>query len=205
MNHGLFGAAILMAALFGSPSCSPEKPPQAKPSAADELTIVNVTPGEAGGEIEDSFTVSCTVSAVDKASRKITLSGDDGTKASFTAGPEVRNFDQLKAGDKVVATFLQRLKVFVRSGSEDPSLSHSAALAAAPKGAKPGVMASEVYEVTASVKSIDPVARKATLAFADGKTRVASVRPDVDLSRYNVGDTVVIRVSLALSLLVEKP
>ncbi len=93
----------------------------------------------------------------------------------------------------------------MRSGSEEPSVTHAAALATAPKGAKPGAMVAEMYEIVASVKSIDSANRTAILQFSDGQTRTVHVRPDVDLSRYKVGDSVVIRVTSALSVLVENP
>jgi hypothetical protein len=43
------------------------------------------------------------------------------------------------------------------------------------------------------------------LKFADGTTRQFLVRPDVDPSRYKVGDRVVIRVTSSLSLLAARP
>jgi len=66
-------------------------------------------------------------------------------------------------------------------------------------------MVADMYEIVASVKSIDSANRTAILQFSDGQTRTVHVRPDVDLSRYKVGDSVVIRVTSALSVLVENP
>jgi hypothetical protein len=54
-------------------------------------------------------------------------------------------------------------------------------------------MVGESYEIGAKVKAIDAAKRMATLQFADGQTRNVRVRDDVDLSRYTVGDNVVIR------------
>lgn len=195
--------AVGMLALASCESDKKDKEPPAKAPA--DFTTVSVQPGEAGGMVEDTFTVTATVSAVDKSTRKITLKGETGEQTSFTAGPEIRNFDQIQAGDKVTATITERLNVFVRGSGTDPSVSHSAALAAAPKGAKPGVLVAETYEVVAAVKAIDTAKRTATLQFSDGQTKVVPVRSDVDLARYKVGDNVVIRVSAALSVLVEKP
>ena len=88
-----------------------------------------------------------------------------------------------------------------RDGAE-PSVSHVAALSSAPKGDKPGAMVAEVYEIVATVQSIDTVARTATLKFPDGQSRTVAVRPDVDLTRYAAGDSVVIRVTASLAILV---
>jgi hypothetical protein len=144
------------------------------------------------------------VSDIQKSSRKITLIASDGTTGTFTAGPQIRNFDQLRVGDKVTATISERLVVFVRSDGTDPSITHAAALSAAPKGAKPGAIVAEMYEIVATVKSIDPAKRTATLQFGADQA-VVQVRQDVDLSRYKVGDSVVIRVTAMLSVLAESP
>jgi len=206
MNNKLAAAALLLAGALGLASCTSEKKAEPASSAPPQsVRTVAVQAGEAGGVVEDAFTVSARVSDLDRPSRHITLTASDGTKTTFTAGPQIRNFDQLLVGDKVNATFTERLVVFVRSSSEEPSVTHAAALATAPKGAKPGAMVAEMYEIVASVKSIDSANRTATLQFSDGQTRTVHVRPDVDLSRYKVGDSVVIRVTSALSVLVENP
>jgi hypothetical protein len=197
-------AALVLAAGVAVVSCNSDKKNEtaAEPSANRTVTM---NEGQAGGVVEDTFTAQAIVSDVDKSTRKVSLKGSDGNTTSFTAGPEIKNFDQIKKGDKVTATVKERLVVFVRSGSEDPTISHRAALATAPKGAKPGAMSSEMYEITARVTAIDTANRVATLSFGQGETRTVHVRPDVDLSRYKVGDTVVIQVSAALSVLVETP
>lgn len=197
-------AAIPLVGLLTLASCESDRKPSPTGSAT-ATSKFDFETGEAGGVAEDSITVTTTVSAIDKATRSVTLTGAEGRQASFTAGPEIRNFDQLRVGDRVEATLIERLKVFVRSGEEEPSVSHSAAIAAAPKGAKPGVMAGEMYEVVATVKAIDPETRTATLLFSDGQSRTVPIRRDVELSRYKVGDNVVIRVSTALSVIVKKP
>jgi len=204
--HCKSAAAFLFAGSLLLASCNSEK--KAEPDSASSgqgTRTVGFVAGEAGGMVEDTFTAKATVSDIDKTNRKITLKASDGSKGTFTAGPEIRNFDQLREGDKVNATVTERMQVFVRSTGEDPSITHAAALATAPKGAKPGAMVAEMYEIVATVKSIDSINRKASLQFADGQTRIVNVRPDVDLSRYKVGDSVVIRVSTALTVLAQAP
>ena len=123
----------------------------------------------------------------------------------FTAGPEIQNFDQIHVGDKVNVTIAEKLVVFVRGGDDaDPTVTHAAALATAPKGAKPGAIVAEGYEIVANVKAIDSDARTATLEFSEGQTRVVKIRKDVDLSKYKVGDNVVIRVTETIAVLVGK-
>jgi Cu/Ag efflux protein CusF len=200
--------ALALVLLIATASCS--KKGKTEPMVADsrlhssEATAATYTPGEAGGTVQDTFTATATVAAVDVAKRKVTLTGDDGKKVSFEAPAEVRNLDQLRVGDKVTATVTETMTVFVARDRERAA-SHTAALATAPKGAKPGAIAAEVFEVAATVTAIDSAKREATLKFADGKPLTVRIRPDVDLTRYKTGDSVVIQVTQQLALLVDKP
>lgn len=206
LNHKLALLILASAGILVLASCKTETAePEKSAGSSAGGRAVTVTPGVAGGSIEDSYIATATVSAVDAPTRQITLTGESGNKVTFKAGPEIRNFDQIHLGDKVKATLNERIDVFVRTDSVEPSVSHAGAVARAPVGAKPGVMAAEMYEVIASVKAIDTVKRTATLGFSDGSIRVITVRSDVDLTRYKVGDSVVIRVTTALSVIVRTP
>jgi hypothetical protein len=203
MNRKNLSIALLFAGMISLASCSSEK--EADSSASKHTITENKQNGVAGGTTEETFTTTATVSATDSDKRTVTLRTEDGDEVTFTAGPEVRNFDKIHEGDKVNATLKERIVVFVRSDSEDPSVTHAQALATAPKGARPGVLVGESYEIVASVISIDSAKRTATLQFVGGQTRKIKVRKDVDLSKYNVGDSVVIRVTDTLKVLVECP
>jgi len=213
----LLGALALSAVvLASSASCSSEKktenakstPPAAQRAGGNASTgtrTIDVTPGEAGGVVQETFTASATVQAVDPAHRRITLKGDGGNTATFTAPPEMRNFDQLRPGDRVKATVVSRLTVIVDEDQGPADDAYAATVARTPKGAKPGVLVAESYEIVGTIKLIDPVARRATIEFADGQTKTIPVRPDVDLTRYQPDDRVIIRVTQALRVIAEAP
>jgi hypothetical protein len=221
MNHSgliasfwLVGLVVLSATAAGCSSNKKGEPakatdePAKAAGGATQRRVVDVEPGVAGGTIEETTTMAVKVVEVDRTTRKVTLVDNAGNKATFVAGPEIRNLDQLHAGDKVTATLNERLVVYVRSGSGDgdeASGSYAAALSRAPKGAKPGGIVAESYVVVAIVTAIDATKRTATLKFADGATRTVKVRPDVDLARYKVGDNVIIGVTSALSVLAAQP
>ena len=173
-------------------------------SSATGSTAVSYVPGEAGGVAARVIKGSATVSAIDPATRKITLTTDEGSRATFTAPKEMHNFDQLRVGDKVNATFNEQLVVMVGQGLE-PGATHAAAVGRAPKGAKPGAIAAETFQAVGTVKSIDAAKRMATLQFAGGDTATVPIRKDVDLTKYKAGDNVVIRVTQQLTVLVERP
>jgi Cu/Ag efflux protein CusF len=210
------GPVLTIAFLAAMVSCTSEKkapdkeakaisPDVNQDSTGGGTSSVSYTPGEAGGMAEETVSASATVKAIDPATRKITLSTQDGNQATFTAPAEVRNFDQIRVGDKLNATIHQRLVVYVDRDEREPSAVHAAALAKAPQGAKPGAIVAENFEVIATVTAIDSASRRATLRFSDGQTKTIPVRQDVDLTKYKVGNSVVIQITQELALLVEAP
>ena len=206
-KNWLLGSQVLTVSLLSvAVSCTSDKDSaSARQDSSTSASSVSYTPGVAGGIAEETVTGSATVKAIDRGKRKVTLSTESGTQASFTVPPEVKNFDQIRVGDRVSATVRERLVVYVDSSDREPSAVHAAALATAPKGAKPGAISAESFEAVATVTAIDSARREATLRFADGQSKTIPVRSDVDLTKYKVGNSVVIQITQELSLLVEAP
>jgi hypothetical protein len=195
--------AFLLASIVVLASCTSEpKPP---PTAAPPVVQSSMTTpkGEAGRVEEDVFRTQAVVSAVDMATRKVTLKGPEGKQYTFTAGPEIKNLAQTKVGDKVSATFARRLVVMVRRDDAPPSETYDSTSNTARIGEKPGMLVAEETKIVARVKAINISNRTAELEFADGSRKTVPVRPDVDLSKYTVGDNVVIRSTTALTVLAE--
>ena len=190
--------ALLPAALLALTSCS--STPQGEGS-----TMVAAQSGVPGGVIVQTYKVTATVTAVDAASRKVTLITADGAKTTVKAGPEVVNFDQIQVGDQVKATVAEQLVVFVRKNGEPANDGEAAAVALAPVGAKPGMLMANTVEVTGKVEAIDLAHRKATLRFPDGHSQTFKVRKDVDMTKGKIGDEVVFRTTEAMAISVEKP
>jgi Cu/Ag efflux protein CusF len=164
-----------------------------------------MAPGVPGGVAVQTFELTATVAAIDRATRKVTLVSPDGIKQNVRVGREAINSGQIRLGDRLKVTVTEQLLVYVAGEGETPSDAGAQLVALAPKGAKPGGVMAETTQVTAKVTAIDVEHRKATLQFEDGTTRTVAVRPDVDLAKHKVGDKVVIRVTEALALTVEKP
>ena len=190
--------ALLPAALLALTSCS--STPQGEGS-----TMVAAQRGVPGGVIVQTYKVTATVTAVDAASRKVTLITADGAKTTVKAGPEVVNFDQIQVGDQVKATVAEQLVMFMRKNGEPANDGEAAAVALAPVGAKPGMLMANTVEVTGKVEAIDLAHRKATLRFPDGHSQTFKVRKDVDMTKGKIGDEVVFRTTEAMAISVEKP
>jgi hypothetical protein len=198
LRAALSSGAVLVLASCSEPQAQPQPQPQSQ-------TTVRTEPGVAGGVVDETHTATATITAIDTPSRRVTLTDPDGDTFAFTAGPEIRNFSQMRVGDKVAATFTRRISIDVRSDGAPPSASYSTESARAALGNKPGAVTAEDTTVVGRVTAIDPANRTATIQFPDGTTRTVPVRQDVDLSRYKVGDSVVTRVTSRLTVLVTSP
>jgi hypothetical protein len=60
--------------------------------------------------------ITAKVDALDRTARTITLRGARGTAITFSAGPEVRGFDQARVGDFVVVRYLESALIEIRKG-----------------------------------------------------------------------------------------
>ena len=61
---------------------------------------------------------TATIIAIDKTTRDITLKGPKGNWVVITAGPEIKNFDQLNVGDKVHARYNEALVLELKKGND---------------------------------------------------------------------------------------
>jgi hypothetical protein len=149
--------------------------------------------------------ITAVVSAIDYKKRTFTLQDEQGNQQTFQAVPEIRNFPQMKVGDRVTATVTRERVVYLREPGVAKQDGATGMLATAPEGDKPGMIAADTIEVTATVKAIDPAKHTATLEFPDGHRKTVAVRPDVELKPSYVNQEVVIRLTSAVAITVEAP
>jgi len=196
------GSLVLTAAaLLVLAACATTSPPP----APEGQSAAAIQKGVPGGVFVNTVDVSARVTAIDKANRKLTLLAPDGEKYPVTVGPEAVNFDQIKVGDLVKATLTEELVVFMDDEDAPADQGEAGVVALAPKGAKPGGVVAQVTQVAGTVVAIDRTKRTATLRFDDGSTETFPVREDIDLSRHEVGERVVFRVTEMIAISVEKP
>ena len=188
-------------AILALASCSStDSPPAGQTTSASAYQ-----PGVPGGVVVETHKITANVTAIDAANRKVTLVTSDGQKTTIHCGPEVINFDQIHVGDQLKVTVTEELVAYLAEAGAPPSDGGATVVALAPKGAKPGGVMASTVQVTAKVTAINLKQHKATLKFADGSTRTVAVRPDVDLTKRQVGEEVVLRITEMLAINVEKP
>jgi len=146
--------------------------------------------GEKETTIGEAGVAVVTIVKIDKKTREITVRGEEGEKATFVAGPEVRNFDQLKRGDLILTEFYGAFAIALASkGSGLKERVDEIAVAWAKKGKKPGVVIRQITTASGVVKSVDP---KKRLVIVEGvqKTLTLKVADDVDISKIKAGKPV---------------
>ncbi len=122
--------------------------------AAAQVTEVPPVAGD-----YETISGSATVTAIDPATRMVTLKLADGTSVAVKAGDEVKNFAQIKVGDTVTATYAQSVRFELRKpGSKMPSFMAADAAGAAKPGAKPAGGVMRATALTATIVSVDTAA-----------------------------------------------
>lgn len=154
----------------------------------------------------ETTTASYTIESIDKDTRAVTLKGEDGKTHTLKAGKEVRNFDQIKVGDKVNATLTDEIAVAVRPAGSPPSnMGQANMIALAPKGAKPGVIMARTDEITCKIVSVDAASRTLTFETPAGQSKTIKVAPRVNLDTFKTGDDVTLQWAQALAVIVQSP
>lgn len=136
----------------------------AKRFLASAILAVSLTASvAAAAETPSTFRVSETartradVASVDHTERKVTLKLPDGAPRSFRAGPEVKNFDQVKAGDAVdvLHTMVGELEL-KRPTSDTPDFLMEDVSETAPAGWKPAGFAAIKTSAIVKITTIKP-------------------------------------------------
>ncbi|RDI96960.1 hypothetical protein DVT68_18905 [Dyella solisilvae] len=154
----------------------------------------------------DQATVTATVVSVNQTTREITLRGPDGNEDTVVAGADVKNLDQLKAGDQVNAKFERSMALeILPAGSAQAGVEYKGGQSSAEKGATPGGTARQSVTVTARLTAIDLQNHTVTLTGSDGKPHVISVEDpgrQAQMSKLKIGDMVRITYTEALAITV---
>jgi ABC-type transport system substrate-binding protein len=124
--------------------------------------VAGSAPGKAG--VAKTVKMTATIVAIDKATRDVTLKGAKGNEMVITAGPDVKNFDQLKVGDQVEADYVEALTLqLIKGGGQKVARTGDAAAVGAKKGEAPGGAVGRQVTVVADVVAVDAATKTVTL------------------------------------------
>ena len=203
MKHLKSAIAVLAPVVLAILSSCSNPPPKGPP-------VVRTFQEEGGGSgfggqvVLNSVTTNATVVSVDTAQRRLVLRFGSGAQATYHAGSEVPNFDQIRAGDQVKTTTVEEFAVAIAAPDALSNPTNRVTVIRAPTGVELGAKPVATTKLTAKILAFDYYARQVTLQLTDGTTRTVRVREAVNLGNYNIGDTVSVLITEAMTIALEK-
>lgn len=147
---------------------------------------------------------SALVVGIDAATRVVTLQREDGSVFTVACGEEVRNFAQIRVGDRVTAEYTRALSLeLTRSGAGPLSRTEREAAMRAPAGARPAGAVGREVTIMARVVAVDTAQQLVRLRGPQGNVVDLHVKDPRQLSNIQVGDPVEAVYVEALAVAVE--
>jgi len=164
----------------------------AVPGFAQQAPAGAVVTASSPGKVAMAETVkaSAKVTAIDKATRTVTLKTADGRSFDVVAGDEVKNFDQVKTGDRVVVQYVRALTLEVRKAGTVREKTESTDAVRAKPGDKPGVAVGRQVTIIANVIGVDPKKKTITLKGPKGNIVELDVQNPDQFKVVKKGDQV---------------
>jgi hypothetical protein len=160
-----------------------------------------VTASEPGKvAIAEAVKVSAVVTAIDKATRTVTLKGPEGRTFDLVAGDEVKNFAQVKVGDELVVDYVRGLTMELRKAGGALDRKDTAAAARAKPGEKPGAAVGRRVTLTAEVVDVNPGNKTITLKGPKGNVVELDVKNPDHFKVVKKGDQVEVDYVEALAI-----
>ena len=175
--------SILIAGVFAAPFAAVAQ------HAPETAVITAVAPGKvAMGEV---MQVQGKIKSVDKANRVVVVVGPHGNEVAVNVGPEVKNFNQIAAGDVVTLTMAQAVLGAVKKvapGALRERIESQQAVKA-PLGEKPAGAVERTVVIVADVVAINAKAQTVTLRGPRRSVEVGVNDPTI-IAGLKIGDQV---------------
>lgn len=165
------------------------------------LAACSSTGDRPSGAYQDVVEAQAAVVAVDQAQRIITLKGDDGVAVLVRASDEVRNLEQVRAGDRVVVSYTEAVTWQVKGPGEGaPGVAATAEGDRAAPGELPSGKLGRSVRLTARITGIDLEHETVTLTGPQGNALTLRPRVTENLKQVKVGDLVDITFSQTVAV-----
>lgn len=185
--------ALLATSVFAPPALAQQAPVGTMVTASQ--------PGKAA--MVGTVKASVVVTAIDKATRTLTLKEAKGQTFELVAGDEVKNFDQVKVGDYVVVEYVRALTLELKKGGTVRERSEKTDAVRAQPGEKPGVAAGRQVTIMADVVDVNPKKKTISLKGPKGNVVVLDVQNPDQFKVVKKGDQVEAIYTEALAVSVE--
>jgi hypothetical protein len=174
---------------------------QAQKPAATAGGVVVSEPGKAVAV--STAQITATVVAIDKATRTLTLKGAKGKSVDIVAGDEVRNFDQIKVGDQVVAKYLEALSLELMKTRKSGAPTETVGATRAKPGERPAGAVGREVTALVDVVAVDPKKSIISIKGPRGNVFDLKVRNPDQFKVVKKGDQIEVTYTEALAVSVE--
>ncbi len=132
-----------------------------------------------------------TVTKIDKKTRTIIFKNNDG-ESIFVAGPEIKNFNQIKKGDHLNVNYQLAVAIELIKTESDGIRSkvETASETTAKTGQKPSHSISNTTTIIADIVDVDRVKNLVSVKGPSGKVTVVNVKNPTLMADVNVGEQV---------------
>ena len=180
--------------------------PRTSAIAAVIIAACVAAPLAAQSPITKSVTIhgTATIQAIDATSRLITLRDETGQEDTYSIGPEVKRFDELKVGDKVRMTYYESLVFQVRKPGEKSANPITDTAVNRAKSALPAATVAVQDKMTVTVKAIEPAVPSIAVTTPDGRTVTRKIEDKKHLEGLKPGDQIDITYTRALLTSIER-
>jgi Cu/Ag efflux protein CusF len=151
---------------------------------------------------QNQVTATVTIQAIDPATRSVTLRAENGDEDTFTVGPDVQRFNQLKVGDTIRATYYESL-VFQLRKPGDAAAPTGAVVAGGRLKEVPGGVVGTQETTTVTVKAVDMKVPSITVVTVDGRTLTRKIAERKNLEGVSPGDRIDITYTQGLVVAAE--
>jgi hypothetical protein len=163
--------------------------------------VVTKEPGKVA--MAETIKATATITAIDAATRAITLKGPQGKELTLIAGDQVKNFAQLKVGDQVNLQYVEALSLELKKGSTAPaSRTEQAAVAGAKPGERPAGMGGRQVTIVAEVVDVNAQTQVVTLKGPQ-RTVELKVKDPAQFKLIAKGDRIEATYTEAMAVAVE--
>jgi hypothetical protein len=190
---------LASSAAFLLVACASSKPSGPPPVEVQSTGV----PGQAAAVTTHRMTA--TVLAVDAASRKLTLRGEDGQTETVTVPPEVRRFNEVSVGDTIQAEVQEGL-LFEYQPAGSAFVAPRALVAGGRTGANqaPGAGVATAVQSTVTITGIDLGSRIVQFQDPDGNKYEVKAGSKISIEKLTVGDRLLATYTTTVIIALEK-
>lgn len=152
-------------------------------------------------------TLEAKVESIDRAKREVTLKGPLGNMATVTVDQRVKRFDEIKVGDLVRADYYISIAAELRKPTAEEEKSPIQVLdvaGKAPPGTSPAAGGLRRLKVVTTVEGLDRPTETVTVKGPMGNFLTARVADPANLTQFRIGDKIVVTLTEALAISLEK-